>query len=201
MSAAPPSVALPQPRYAGWPQGGPRPHHMPVTRPHSMRRTVAAVAPALALLTAGTLAAQAGAGAPALTPREAIVAAADAADSAAPAARVVRGTFELPVRATGRQDGRLYANSERDYRDQRNLTVAIEPAAEAGLRERLGADPAAALVGRRLRVTGAAQRVTIRFSCADGPSDKYYYQTHVRVFHADQVAIAPDPGGGAPGAR
>jgi hypothetical protein len=166
-----------------------------------MRRVTAFVAPALVLVTAGRVGAQTGAAGPVLTPREAIVAAADAADSTAPAARVVRGVFELPVRATGRQDGRLYANSERDYRDQRNLTVAIEPAAETGLRERLGGDPAAALVGRRLRVTGAAQRVTIRFSCGDGPSDKYYYQTHVRVFRADQVAIAPDAGGGAPGTR
>ncbi len=164
------------------------------------RRLVVSAAPAVLLLTARAVAAQDAAGAaPSFTPRAAIVAAADAADSAAPGARFVRGVFELPVRATGRQDGRLYVNSERDYRDQRNLTIAIEPAAEAGLRERLGGDPAEALVGRRLRVTGAAQRVTIRFSCADGPSDKYYYQTHVRVFRADQVAVLPD--GGAPGAR
>jgi hypothetical protein len=166
-----------------------------------MRRALAVTAPSLALLAARALAAQTGADAAALTPREAIVAAADAADATAPAARVVRGVFELPVRATGRQDGRLYANSERDYRDQRNLTVAIEPAAEAGLRERLGGDPAAALIGRRLRVIGAAQRVTIRFSCGDGPSEKYYFQTHVRVFRADQVAVVPDAAGGAPGAR
>jgi hypothetical protein len=166
-----------------------------------MRRVLAVVALALVLVPADSLAAQTGAGSRVLTAREAIVAAADAADSVAPAAHVVRGVFELPVRATGRQDGRLYANSERDYRDQRNLTVAIEPAAEAGLRERLGGDPAAALVGRRLRVTGAAQRVTIRFSCGDGPSDKYYYQTHVRVFRADQVAVVADTASGAPGAR
>ena len=161
-----------------------------------MARRIAPLAASAALLLVSLggdrLTAQTSDGAAPRTPREAIFAAADAADAATPAQRSVRGAFELGVRATGRQDGRLYANSELDYRDQRNLTIAIEPAAEAGLRERLGGDPATTLIGRRLRVIGAAQRVRITVLCHTDPTDKYYYQTHVRVFRPEQVVLLPD---------
>ena len=37
----------------------------------------------------------------------------------------VGGVFELVVRSTGRQGQFLYLHSEADYRDPRNLTIAI----------------------------------------------------------------------------
>lgn len=137
-----------------------------------------------------------------LAPFEAVLAAAEAATTSH---RFVPGRFAFPVRATGRQDGRLYLNSELDYRDQRNLTIAVEPQAEPALRERLGGDPATLLVGRRIEVAGAAQRVTIWFWANGKRSDKYYFQTHVRVYRAEQLTVLPDsvaPAGGAtrPGA-
>ena len=126
-----------------------------------------------------------------ITPVEAINAAAEAATTSE---RVVRGVFEMPVRATGRQDSLLYLNSELDYRDQRSLTVAITPNAEKALQERFGADLALALTGKRIRVTGAAQRVTIWFFCDGKRTDKYYFQTHVPVLRADQLTVVEGNG-------
>ena len=101
----------------------------------------------------------------------------------------VAGTFVLQVRATGTDDGRVYLNSETDYRDQRNLTIAITPAAAGALTARLGAPPAAALAGQRIVVDGVATRVRIDFTVDGHPSGKYYYQTQVQVTDAAQIRV------------
>ena len=118
-----------------------------------------------------------------LQPAQAIQLAADAAP------RGVRGTFVLQVRGTGTDDGRVYLNSETDYRDQRNLTIAITPAAAGALTARLGAPPAAALAGQRIVVDGVATRVRIDFTVDGHPSGKYYYQTQVQVTDAAQIRV------------
>lgn len=118
-----------------------------------------------------------------LQPAQAIQLAADAAP------RGVTGTFVLQVRGTGSDDGRVYLNSETDYRDQRNLTIAITPAAAGALTARLGAPPAAALAGQRIVVDGVATRVRIDFTVDGHPSGKYYYQTQVQVTDAAQIRV------------
>ena len=95
----------------------------------------------------------------------------------------------MTVQATGTQDGQVYLNSELDYRDQRNLTVALSPIAAMHLHARLGADLLIALKGRDIVVTGAARRVQIFFFADGRRSDKYYYQTHVNVTSAEQVVV------------
>lgn len=108
----------------------------------------------------------------------------------AAAQQPIRGTFRLEVRGSGRRGGRLYLNSEQDYRDQRCLTISIPNSVAAKLAERLGADPETALYGRTIRVHGVAQRVKIWFVESNGDrSDSYYYQTHVRVEQADQIQV------------
>ena len=60
----------------------------------------------------------------------------------------VSGLFEMTVRGSGIADaGRLYLNSQPDYRDPRNLSVVLTPAIQAQLRERFSADPAEFLDG------------------------------------------------------
>jgi len=81
-----------------------------------------------------------------MAPREAIFAAADAAPSAVP------GTFVMHVTATGRVGPRIYLNSEADYRDQRNLSIAISPWAAQQLAHRFGGAPEARLRGRTIAV-------------------------------------------------
>ena len=120
-------------------------------------------------------------------PQQAVMLAAEAAPMG------VRGQFVMTVRATGRGDrGRLFLNSETDYRDQRNLSVRIEPNAVAALLDKAGASKDAELVGRRIAVSGIARRVRIDFvSASRRPSGKYYYQTHVPVTRVKQVTFLP----------
>lgn len=119
-----------------------------------------------------------------LTPSEAVIAAADVAPAA------VGGVFEMQVRGSGRVDGKIYLNSERDYRDQRSVSVVILPVAFEALRERFGDSPDRALAGKMIRVRGYARRVRIDFLSDNGrPSGKYYYQTHIAVTRADQIRL------------
>ncbi len=118
-----------------------------------------------------------------ISPREAVVAAADAAP------RSVPGTFALLVRATGRGGRRVYLNSELDYRDQRNVTVNIDPGAAAALERRFGAPADEFFRGKFIRVRGAARRVRIHFITDGRPTGLYYYQTHVAVGDADQITV------------
>ena len=96
----------------------------------------------------------------------------------------------MPVQSTGRQNHILYLNSELDYRDQRNLTIAILPTAIAPLEARFGQDLDRFFVGKNIVVSGAAQRVKIAFFSNGQLTDKYYYQTHVDVRDADQLRLA-----------
>ncbi|MBK9495508.1 MAG: hypothetical protein IT475_05195 [Aquimonas sp.] len=126
----------------------------------------------------------AGSGQTLLTPHQAIFMAA----SAAPAG--VEGVFAMRVQATGAQGQLTYLNSEQDYRDQRNLTVAIAPEAVRQLTERFGEHPRISLRDKDIRVRGSAVRTTIRFYANGKPTAKYYYQTHVNVTDAGQIEVA-----------
>jgi len=119
-----------------------------------------------------------------LTPVEAVIAAADVAPAA------VRGVIEMRVRGSGRAGGKIYLNSEQDYRDQRSVSVAIQPMAFTALRKRFGNWPDKALAGKTIRVRGYVRRVRIDFLASNGrASGKYYYQTHIIVKRADQITL------------
>lgn len=121
--------------------------------------------------------------APTIGPVEAIQSAAAAAP------RAVVGVFVMRVSGAGRQDGNIYLNSEADYRDQRNLTVAFHPAAAESFIAQYGTAPDTFLVGKRIAVSGGARRVRINFSIDGRPTEKYYYQTHVNVWNSRQIRI------------
>ena len=123
-----------------------------------------------------------------ITPERAVLLAA----TAAPAG--YGGVFAVRVQAVGTQNGNIYLNSEADYRDQRNLSVAITPSAAKELTARLGAPPNVALYGKRILVKGLASRVTIYFIADGKPTDKYYYQTHVHVSDANQIQLVGQDG-------
>lgn len=110
-----------------------------------------------------------------------------AAASAAP--RGVPGTFALVVQRAEMVGPRLFLNSEKDYRDQRNLSIAVEPSALPLLRQAHGPDLRAALVGRDIRVRGVARRVRIGFTSNGRPTGKYYFQTHVTVTSSAQITV------------
>ena len=120
-----------------------------------------------------------------IQPAQAVQLAAEAAPGG------VRGVFEVQVQATGTQDNFTYLNSELDYRDQRNLTIAIPPTVARQLESQLGSHPLVALKGKRVLVHGVAARTKIYFLNDGKPTDKYYYQTHVRVTDPKQIVVEP----------
>lgn len=101
----------------------------------------------------------------------------------------VRGQFVLTVKAIGSQDGRTYLNSEKDYRDQRCLTIEVPSSMVPRLEQRLGVKLQDVL-GRRVVVLGVAKRTRIDFVRDDRPTGKYYYQTHVKADSPTQVEFA-----------
>ena len=118
-----------------------------------------------------------------ISPVQAVISAATAAPSG------VRGTFEMDVRRVGRQDGNVYLDSESDYRDQRNLVIAVHPRAALGLREKFGQDIDKVAFGKRIRIYGEARRVKIVFMADGRATEDYYYQTHVDVWDSGQVVV------------
>ena len=126
------------------------------------------------------------------SPREAVLGAADVAP------RPLSGYFVMFVRRTGREGDRVYLNSESDYRDQRNLTISIGPAAVRELADRYGAPPDEYLRGKLIIVSGAARRTRIDiFGDGGRRTGLYYFQTQVPVQYADQVSFRTS----APGRR
>ena len=107
----------------------------------------------------------------------------------------VTGVFAMTVKATGKTSRvptspvMLHLNSELDYRDQRNLSIAVAPAAAEELAARLGSPPETALKGKQILVTGTARRTRIVFISEGKPTDNYYYQTHVAVTTASQIQV------------
>ena len=108
------------------------------------------------------------------------------AGKAAP--RGVRGTFSMLVQATGSKNGHVFLNSEKNYRDQTNLTIDIAPWVARSLEQRLGASPEKYFKGKTVTVKGTARRVTIRvLDDYHRPTDVYYFQTHVPVMNVSQI--------------
>ncbi|HET8899288.1 MAG TPA: hypothetical protein VFN09_11005 [Rhodanobacteraceae bacterium] len=101
----------------------------------------------------------------------------------------VRGHFVLTVKAIGSQGGWTYLNSEKDYRDQRCLTIRIPTAMVPRLEKRLAVD-LQEIKGRRIVVLGVAKRTRIDFIDGDRRTGRYYYQTHVQADSPTQFEFA-----------
>ena len=101
----------------------------------------------------------------------------------------VRGEFIITVKALDSNPGRSYLNSEKDYRDQRNLTIRMPTSILPKLEQRLGVK-FQDLKNRRLVVLGVAKRNRINFVNDGQPTGKYYYQTHVHVDSPTQIKFA-----------
>ena len=116
--------------------------------------------------------------------REAVMAAADQ-----PGGYLGRVAFS--VRAIGWDGGRLFLNSEEDYRDPRNLSVVVGPQVAHEALELLGGE-AGALQRKLVVATGQFKRVRVEFLDAkERPTGKYYYQTHLAIGSLNQLRVVP----------
>jgi hypothetical protein len=109
-------------------------------------------------------------------------------DAAEAAPKGVSGKYLLNIKATGEEKGIVYLNTEDDYRDPRNVTVAIHPKIVSDLTQKFGGDLQTVLLGKSLSVEGTAKRIKINFISGNRPPTKYYYQTHIRVTNSDQIS-------------
>jgi hypothetical protein len=102
----------------------------------------------------------------------------------------IRGFFELQVKATGKPKAVVYLNSELDYRDPRNISIALSPKVVESFISKYGETPELLLKNKKIVVYGEARKVKISFGCNGKRNEnQYYYQTHVRVGSLSQILI------------
>lgn len=109
--------------------------------------------------------------------------------SAASAPEAYKGVFEMDIKAGNFRERMIFLNSEKDYRDQRNLTIALRPRVVQELTNKFGKDPLKHLLNKRVVVKGEAKRMKIWMFYKTKKLNKYYYQTHVFVNSLDQISI------------
>ena len=104
----------------------------------------------------------------------------------------VPGQYALQIVATGSQGQYVYLNTEKDYRDQRSITVALHPKVIAQLSAKYGMPPQEYFVNKAIVVNGKAQRVKIVLLSGGKPTGKYYYQTHIRLMDISQLQVVDE---------
>lgn len=97
------------------------------------------------------------------------------------------GVFK--VKATGRLEGRVFLNTEYDYRDPRNITIVLSPEIATEFEKMHEMSPEAYFLKKRVLVKGQLVQVKIWFSSNGKRSNKYYYQTHMRVASMDDINL------------
>ena len=97
------------------------------------------------------------------------------------------GVFK--VKATGDIKGRVFLNTEYDYRDPRNITVVIPPKLAAEFEQKHKTSPKTYFLNKQIFVKGELAQVKIWFAFNGKRSSKYYYQTHIRIASLDDIRL------------
>ncbi len=119
-----------------------------------------------------------------LTPVEAVT----FADTVAPKAGIA-GEFDLTIASVGERQGRYYLNSEEDYRERNCLSIVMTPDIAQTLVGKADLETLAVrMKGKRIAVQGIARRVRIDLTDRGQSTGSYYYQVHVVVTDARQIA-------------
>ncbi|XOV80828.1 MAG: DUF2059 domain-containing protein [Aestuariibacter sp.] len=100
------------------------------------------------------------------------------------------GTFGFNVKRANLypEDNILYLNSEKDYRDRRNITVKFHPDILPELRTKFGYDVEEFFVGKDILVQGIAKRIPIKIKLINDKTANYY-QTHIKVTDINQLVV------------
>lgn len=101
----------------------------------------------------------------------------------------VSGEFVFTVQAAGKQRDIVYLNTQLDYRDGRNITIALSPFVADYLKTEFGSTPQEYLLNKRVKVKGEAKQIKIWFFSNGRRTDKYYFQTHIRVSSPEQIEV------------
>ncbi|MCF2859512.1 hypothetical protein L1286_18665 [Pseudoalteromonas sp. SMS1] len=99
----------------------------------------------------------------------------------------VYGTYQFEVKASGKLNGKVYLNTEDDYRDSQSISIALSPEfVKAFIRDK-GLSPKVYFLSKKIEVTGEVQRIKVNLYSGGQKTGKYYYQTHVIVNTLDQI--------------
>ena len=94
----------------------------------------------------------------------------------------------MTVESAAKVGSTLYLNSEDDYRDRKNLSIAVDMDIYDDLRRDIGGDPEVILDGKRIRVAGVAKATPIkRRNRSDDQVS--YYQTRIYVYDPRQIEV------------
>lgn len=99
------------------------------------------------------------------------------------------GVFEFEVQNAAMVRGRLILNSERDYRDRRNVSVKFHPELLVLMQSQHGLDLESYFKGKTITVKGTANRAVIKAKDSDGKILFPYYQTHINVSDLAQLVL------------
>lgn len=146
------------------------------------------LAAAVALTLAAGAACAEKAASKALTPSQAVKAAAAEPEAG------VEGVFDIAVKSVGgrasQRGGTMFLNSEADYHNPANLSVMIRPAAVKEMEAALGGSLRDALANKRVQVAGVARRVPIAIYGEDNKkTGDSWFQTRITVERADQIVV------------
>tara|TARA_R110000787_G_scaffold264849_3_gene370791 strand:- start:198 stop:641 length:444 start_codon:yes stop_codon:yes gene_type:complete len=101
----------------------------------------------------------------------------------------VKGTFQFSIKASGIERNVVYLNTELDYRDRRNFTVALHPKTIEAFTKKYGSSPDAYFINKNIEVTGEAKQTKVWFFSNGMRTKKYYFQTHIRVKSINQIKV------------
>lgn len=101
----------------------------------------------------------------------------------------VAGSFVFTVKATGEENGRVFLNSEEDYRDRRNVSMVLSPKVITQVEAEYQQSPQTFFVNKKVQVEGTAKQVKVVFASKGKPTNKYYYQTHIAVDQLEQLTL------------
>ena len=101
----------------------------------------------------------------------------------------VRGTFQIPIKASGQKRGVIFLNSDVDYRDPNNITVVLAPAIIESLSNTYDSSLDSYFIDKTIEVTGKVERIKIYFYENGKRAKKYYFQTHINITSADKIRV------------
>jgi len=101
----------------------------------------------------------------------------------------VRGTFQIPIKATGIKNGVVYLNSNLDYREPTNITLALATSTIEAFTNYYNSSPDLYFKNKMLEVTGKVERIKIYMYKNGKRTKKYYFQTHIRVISIEQIRV------------
>ena len=101
----------------------------------------------------------------------------------------VKGAFQFQIKASGIQRNNIYLNTELDYRDRRSITISLDPKTILEFTKKYGSSPDSYFINKTIEVTGEAKRMRIDFYSNGKRTEKYYFQTHIRVTSIGQIKV------------